>query len=71
MHEDRVTMVRICRGAPSALHEQWVDCSGLEGGRKYGCVKEHHVAQAGFMRLILILCHAYKQASSRNDVPKL
>lgn len=70
-HEDIVTMVSIYRGTPSVLHEQWLGCSGLEVGRKYGWGKEHHVAQAGFMRLILILCHAYKEASSRHDVPKL
>lgn len=66
-HEDIVTMVSICRGTSCVLHEWWVGCSGLEVGRKYGCVKEH-VAQAGFIRLILILCHGYKEASSRHDI---
>lgn len=44
---------------------RWVD-------RQYGCVtNDHHAVQAGFRRLILILCHAYMEASGRHGVPKL
>lgn len=70
-HKDMDTEVSICKGTPSVLHECRVDCSGLEVDRKYDCVKEHLVSQAGFMRLILILSHTYKEASSRHDVLKL
>lgn len=61
-HEDIVTMVSICRGTPSVLHEQWVGCSGLEVGRKYGRVKESSRIYEANLNFVSCVQGSFQQA---------